>query len=290
MRALFAAPTVAGLAALIEDAPLQREDGVFAAVDRGGAMPLSFAEERMLATHDTATHGGMLNSSMILQLTGELAPERLERALQATVARHEILRTRYAMGQEGRFVPVISAAGEFHLSIRAVADDGVAQAREQAAELPDCFDGPVFAATLFVASPTQAWLVLNIHHAVTDGVSSQAIWRDIRDAYVREGASLAVPTLQYRDYAAWQRRHLDGRRLDELRGAWRARLAGLPACLNLPFDRPRPMVMTDETGHLDVTYPAALARDIQRVAASHRVTPFVLLETTLAIVLGSVGP
>ena len=51
-------------------------------------------------------------------------------------------------------------------------------------------------------------------------------------------------SLQYGDYAVWQREWLQGEVLDQQLAYWRKQLAGVPPVLELPTDYPRPAVMT----------------------------------------------
>ena len=74
--------------------------------------------------------------------------------------------------------------------------------------------------------------------------------------------------------------------VSKLRRAWREKLAGQPVCLNLPFDRPRQATATTPVARFPLAYSADLVREINQVAESLQLTTFVLLETTLALVLG----
>ena len=50
--------------------------------------------------------------------------------------------------------------------------------------------------------------------------------------------------MQYADFAVWQREWLQGEVLEGQLAYWREQLAGLPALLELPTDRPRPPVQS----------------------------------------------
>src|SRR4030095_13543382 len=83
-------------------------------------------------------------------------------------------------------------------------------------------------------------LLVNLHHAVCDGTSVGVLLREIAILY--QGALLPELPIQYADYAAWQRQWLQGRVLPEHRPSGRGRRPGAPAALDLPLDRPRPVV------------------------------------------------
>ena len=87
-----------------------------------------------------------------------------------------------------------------------------------------------------------------MHHIVSDGWSMGVLFRELSALYAafREGGASPLPELpvQYADYAVWQRERLAGEVLERQLAYWRERLAGAPALLELPTDRPRPAVQT----------------------------------------------
>ncbi|RKP48143.1 non-ribosomal peptide synthetase, partial [Trinickia fusca] len=289
LRKVFEAPTVAELAAALEDAPSPENRHDMVRVDRHAVMPLSFAEARVLAIEADDARSAMLNSSRLFIVTGQLKPDLLEQALRAVVERHEILRTHYVRDDTtGSFAPVIDPAERLRLVRRhAPTRDAIDLAQTEAATLSDCLHGPVFGASLWIESFTRAVLVIAIHHIAMDAASWNVVWRDFTHAYAalaaNEAPNLAPVPLQYRDYAAWERQHLSAERLSQLRQSWRERLAGAPVCLDLPFDRPRPPVISERGGRTERMLGADLVRSMRQAAASHHVTPFLVLETMLAL-------
>ncbi|WP_302478704.1 amino acid adenylation domain-containing protein [Burkholderia lata] len=289
LRKVFEAPTVAELALALADATSHESGHDIVRIDRHAPMPLSFAEERILAIEAGAARGAMFNSSRLFILSGQMREDVLDRALRAVVDRHEILRTHYASdAATGAFVPVVERADSFRLERRDVAgDDAMSLAQAEAAKLLDCFEGPVFGATLFVESPQRSILMISIHHIAMDATSWTTVWRDFRHAYAALAAdappALAPLALQYRDYAAWSKRHVDVEHLAQLEQVWRERLAGAPACVDLPSDRPRPVRLSDRAGRCEHVLAPELVQQIRQVAAACNVTPFVVLETALAI-------
>ncbi|MBN3816192.1 amino acid adenylation domain-containing protein [Paraburkholderia sp. Se-20369] len=289
LRKVFEVPTIAELALALADATSHESGHDLVRIDRNAPMPLSFAEERVLAIEAGAARGAMFNASRLFILSGRVREDVLDRALRAVVERHEILRTHY-VGDDatGAFAPVVDRSERFQLVRRDVAEeDAMSLAQSEAARLLDCFRGPVFGATLFVESSQRAILMISIHHIAMDAASWNTVWRDFRHAYAAlaadEPPALAPLTLQYRDYAAWSKRHVDVERLAQLRQVWRERLAGAPACLDLPSDRPRPARLSDRAGRTERTLAPELVQQIRQTAAAYNVTPFVVLETALAI-------
>jgi amino acid adenylation domain-containing protein len=254
VRTLFQAPVLAALAAEV-DASLAR--GAFGAVappilpvPREGDLPLSFAQERLWLVDKLTPGRTAYNIPLALGIYGVLSVAALEAALGEVVRRHETLRTTFRE-RESRPAQVIAPpagvllpwvdlsalpAGRRAIEARRLAG-------EEAARPFDLESGPVLRATLLRIAAGEHALLLDIHHIAADGWSMGVLVAEVAALY---GAALAeapspLPelTVQYADFAVWQRRWLAGEVLERQLGYWRERLADAPA-LVLPTDRPRP--------------------------------------------------
>jgi hypothetical protein len=190
------------------------------------------------------------NMPAALRLRGNLDAPSLQNALNEIVQRHECLRTHYVQ-QEGMPQQVIVSRLSLALPVTDLRDlpHGEREARaewliEAEAQAPfDLSAGPVIRASLLRLADDEHVLLCTMHHIVSDGWSSGIFVEELAALYTAfsQGAPspLAVLTIQYADFAAWQRRWLSGEVLQRQLGFWRQRLQGAPA-LALPTDRPRP--------------------------------------------------
>ncbi|MFG7945303.1 amino acid adenylation domain-containing protein [Streptomyces cacaoi] len=250
-RALFDAPTVAGLAAVLgrgDMAATDSEDGITpVAREDGTPLPLSFAQERLWFLEDFAPGSIEYNIAAALRLTGELDTEALRTALNALADRHEALRTVFG-SRDGHGVQYIRAGGEVPVRVVEPGAAGTAEVlREEAVRPFDLRTGPLVRVVLVRESVGEHVLVLSLHHIVTDGWSMGVITRELSELYAAAvaGRPAELPELpvQYGDYAVWQRERLSGDALDGQLDYWRGQLDGLEP-LELPTDRPRPAVRT----------------------------------------------
>ncbi|HTG35649.1 MAG TPA: non-ribosomal peptide synthase/polyketide synthase [Thermoanaerobaculia bacterium] len=260
LRSLFERPTVASLAAEIEaamSAIAGMEGGAeappLAPVPRLGALPLSFAQQRLWFLDQMEPGNPAYNLPTAFRLTGELDPAALAEAIREVVRRHEALRTRFEVvaGEPSQAIapafpvelPLIDLGG-----LDAAVRDPEARrlAAEEGARAFDLARGPLLRATLFRLGPDEHLVLAAMHHIVSDGWSMGVFIREVAVLYeaARSGRPSPLPELpvQYADFAAWQRRHLAGEALGRQLAYWRGRLAGAPAVLELPTDRPRPAV------------------------------------------------
>jgi amino acid adenylation domain-containing protein len=258
LRAIFEAPTIAGLAERVA-ATIRAEEGLEAPpilpVPRSGPLRLSSAQERLWFLHQLDPDDPSYNIPAAIRLSGPLDAGALERALAAVMARHEVLRTTFATA-EGRPVQVIHLPSEvklpvLDLSARPEVDREAAVRNEVAfeAELPfDLAEGPLLRGRLLRVSTDEHVLLLTMHHIVSDARTRTILSRELSALYgaYREGRPVELPALpiQYADYAAWQRSWLTGEVLGRKLAYWRAQLEGATRALDLPTDRPRPAVPT----------------------------------------------
>jgi len=298
LRALFEAPTVAGLAARIEAA--RSEPGAAAPplvrVPRDGRLPLSFGQQRLWFLDQLEPGSAAYNMPAAVRLEGELDPAALAGALSEVVRRHEVLRTVFRLpGGEEEPVQVILPAGGVPLplvdlsGLPRVARQAEAHRRATAeARRPFVLSrGPLLrAALLRMDGPegvrgSEHVLLLAVHHIVNDGVSTGLLLRELAALYGALGqgrpSPLADLPVQYADYAAWQRHWLNGGVLEAQIAYWRQALAGIPPLLDLPTDRPRPGIQTFRGALRRTIFPAALADEVRRLGRSLGLTPFMVL-------------
>ncbi|HEU0079960.1 MAG TPA: amino acid adenylation domain-containing protein, partial [Longimicrobiaceae bacterium] len=249
LRAVFEAPTVAGLAGWLSGPAEQpagpsaegedgsappgsagsgraaaAEDGI-RRVPRDAPLPLSFAQQRLWFIDRLEPGSAVYNISLTPRLGGELDEAALERALGEVIRRHEALRTTFRE-VDGSPVQVISPFGGFTLPIEDLtglpeADREAAVRRRATEEAMRPFDlatGPLFRATLLRVDEESYALLLTMHHIVSDGWSMDVLFRDISALYTayRAGKESPLPELpvQYADYAIWQREQLQGAPLE----------------------------------------------------------------------------
>ncbi|HEX7239342.1 MAG TPA: amino acid adenylation domain-containing protein, partial [Longimicrobiaceae bacterium] len=286
VRAVFEEPTVAGLAARVVRARREAEGTEvppLRPVTREQAVPLSFAQERLWVVDQIEPGTAVYNIPAVLRLSGALDTAALERSLAEIVRRHEALRTVFA-SVGGRPVQVVVPASSVELPVEDVsADPGRVRLRaEEEARRPfDLAAGPLFRARLLRVADGEHALLLCMHHVVSDGWSLGVLFHEMSALYgaFAAGRESPLPELpvQYADYAVWQREWLTGETLDRQLAFWRERLAGAPAELELPTDRPRPAVQSHRGGAHPFTVPADVTRGLKALARAEGATLFMTL-------------
>jgi len=292
LRALFEAPTLAGLSARVDaargaspgrvDAPIVPRDHP---ADAG--WPPSFAQQALWYLDRLAPGQPTFNVTSSVRVAGPLDVGALTRAFGEMVRRHESLRTAFPV-VDGRPVARVSLEWDLplpgvdlsHLPGPARLTEARRIAEEEARRPFDLTAGPLLRATLIRLAPEDHAVLLAMHHIVTDGWSFGVAAGELATLYgaFRRGEPSPLPPLaiQYADYAQWQHERLRGGLLDGLIGYWTDRLAGVPA-LELPTDRPRPPVRTGLGGLRGFALPPGLSAAVRDLCRREGITPFMAL-------------
>ncbi|HEX3531511.1 MAG TPA: non-ribosomal peptide synthase/polyketide synthase, partial [Thermoanaerobaculia bacterium] len=290
MRAIFEHPTVAGLAREIEKAsgpgggivpPLLR-------IDRGGDLPLSFAQQRLWFLDQMHPGSTAYNISIPLRMDGTLDVGLLAWVLGAVVARHEALRTHF-VSMRGMSAQVIDPPAPQPLPVidlralpEAVLDAEVRRLQAQETLRPfDLRRGPLLRTTL-LRRANESWVGLfSMHHIVSDGWSTGILVREVSTLYraLSQGSVPDLPELpvQYPDFAVWQRSWLSGEVLAAELDYWRRRLTDVPPLLELPLDHPRPAVQSSRGAFLQFSLEGELSQSLRVLSRGQGTTVFMTL-------------
>ena len=316
VRAVFDAPTPAGLARLVE----RFRAGVDADINSAGAAdlseprarrpelgeairperpPLSYSQLAMWFQYRMRGANDVFNMALALRFTGPLDAAVLTKALNDVVARHEALRTNFV---EHEGVPyqhvhptlkVDVATAEFTAEFAAEeVDEAIAELRRHVFTLES---EPLVRPTLLTLGPDSHVLLLLVHHIVTDHTSLGVLFEDLVDAYrarlAGKAPQWATQPLQFADYAVWQRNAFDAP--SEWGKAeltyWRDALAALPFDISVVPDHTRPPVLGRRGEVVNFTVSADRRAALTRLAEQHGTTEFTVYQAVLAVLLQKFG-
>ena len=298
LRAVFEASTLAELAERITAATRSRPLPPIRPSDEP-SRALSFAQQRLWFLDRLSPGNAFYNVPVNWCFRGRLDLPALAASLDSIRGRHDVQRSRYP-SREGQPVQEVSEARPEPLPV--IDLTALGPRRRQAArrlateEIARPFDlgtGPLMRATLLwlgnggsaddpsSACPAgEAVLLLSLHHIVSDGWSVAVLRRELSALYPAALAGRPSPlpplSIQYRDFARWQRRWLRGEVLAEQLGYWRRQLEAAPL-LELPTDRPRPAVQRHRGRIARFEVAAETTAALRSLSREHRVTLFMTL-------------
>ncbi len=252
------------------------------------AHPLSYGQQSLWFLYQLAPGSPAYTISYAGRISGDLDVTALERAAQAIVDRHAILRTTYTV-QDGQPVQLVHRQWPVRIDRHDVHPDELHNWIRREANRPfDLQAGPVFRLTLLQPTPDEHVLVLAVHHIAVDFWSIDIVLDELRQLYAAEHGSEppSICPVSYVDYADRQQRMLAGADGDRLWHYWRDQLAGeLPPNLRLPVDRPRGAVQTYRGAVHRFTLDSRLASGLREVGRNARATPYMMLFAAYATLL-----
>jgi amino acid adenylation domain-containing protein len=291
---LLTTMTVEGFAAVVAERGAAADSvvPVLAQELPGARHQLSFAQQRLWLLDQMSPGSSDYNMYEGYRLVGDIDVDALRGALDDVLRRHTVLRaTFHAAGgvpyqqiADAVQPPLHTAVATGEAELRAVVDREVHRPFQLA-------EGPPLRLVLIRQDAARHVLLLVMHHIVTDDWSMEVLWRDLSARYSARlhGSATppAAPAARYVDYAAWQRRNLQGAALAEHLGYWRKQLDGAPVVLELPADLPR----TEHRGGGDslVTFavPRGASDALTALARREAATPFMVLLAAFAALINA---
>ena len=283
LRTFFEAPTVAALAQRL--AHERTACSPVPQVSRVGALPLSYSQERIWFLDQLHPGSGAYIVPHVLRLRGPLVVDAMSQALAAMAARHEALRTTFP-ATHGVPQQRIAPHGEIALDVAWVGAHALDERiHDETAGGFDLADGPLVRARLLRIDPTDAVLVIAMHHIVADGWAMALFERELFTLYASlveaRPSPLPAPRLQCVDLAVWERSQ-DG---EASLAYWTNELAAVPTVLALPSDRPRPRTPSFRGDFRTRRLTPAALDAVRRLARREDATPFMVLLATFQLLL-----
>lgn len=260
-----------------------------------GTYPLSYSQKSLWSLHQLNPRSAAYNVTYAAVLADTLDLAALRRSLDCLVARHPILRTRYRVA-DGQPQQQVATDASARLSVdKAFQADlpAIHEWIDSEANQPFDLAASPIRLKLLVNEPAGApadsrsrpgprhVLLLNVHHIAADFWSLEILVRELCLLYgmalQQQPLKLAPLRLQYKDFVQHEIDRLQGPAGRALAGFWEQELqAGLPA-LQLPTDRLRPPVKTENGRVHDLAFGPALSQAVKETARVLRVTPYMLL-------------
>ncbi|HEV2147240.1 MAG TPA: condensation domain-containing protein, partial [Longimicrobiaceae bacterium] len=259
-------------------------------------LPTSFAQQRMWFLDRLSEGSGAYNTPIAVRLGGALDRGALTRALAGVVGRHEVLRTTFPT-IDGEPVQVVAPAARVGWPVvdlsalprAARAEESERRIAEAARTRFDLARGPLLRTALLRLAPDEHVALCTLHHIVSDGWSLEVLVRELAEGYAaaleRRPPSLPPLRIQYADYAAWQRRWMEGSGFRRQLDYWREKLSGAPAALDLPTDHPRPARSSFRGAARSFRIPAGLLAAVAQLARQQAATPMMGLLAAFKVLL-----
>lgn len=257
---------------------------------------LSFGQQRLWFLDRFQPGTALYNTFALFRLAGPLQVAAWEQSLAEIRRRHEILRTTFSTSGEQ---PVQVVSGPQPLLLDQVDLSGICggvgqmMARSLAvAETHRPFDleaGPLIRISLVRLSSRDHVVLFTIHHIIFDGWSVSPLIQELATLYRAflqgKPSPLGPLPIQYADFVDWQRRWLRGQLIESQLAYWKQQLAGAPAFIELPADRPRPPAQTSHGALEREMFPEQTIKPLNALIREENATLFIGLLSAIQVLL-----
>ncbi|WCF06624.1 amino acid adenylation domain-containing protein [Paenibacillus thiaminolyticus] len=244
--------------------------------------PLSASQQRLFILHQLKAAGNGYNMPAFFKLEGSLDMERLHQAFHLLIQRHESLRTSFGIVDQEP-VQYIDPSCAFAITTETVNPDQLEAKMRQFTVPFHLEQAPLLRAHVLKVSNDEHYLLLDMHHIITDGASLEIMVNDFLQLY--EGHVLPPLRIQYKDFAVWQQTRLA--EMDMLREEmyWLERFEGNLPVLSLPTDYERPALFDFHGSRHAFTISTELTEQIQQLTKEKECTLYMFLLAAFSILL-----
>jgi amino acid adenylation domain-containing protein len=237
---LFSRPTVRELADYIGTCEKDKYAAIQPVASKEFYM-VSPVQRRLYVLHQMEEGNTHYNMPVLARLTGDVDRERIQKAFEKLIQRHESVRTSYGLNL-GEPVQFIHDSVDFSIEYSEQADVAVEELTGAFIRPYDLSRAPLFRVGLVKLGKERYLLMIDMHHIITDGVSNGILLSDFMAFY--RGGELPPLPLQYKDYAEWQGTEEVRRLIQKQEQFWIEQFEGEIPQVNLPTDFPRPSVQS----------------------------------------------
>ena len=279
LKELFRSPTIKDLCKFIGNAeknPYSTIDNV----EEKEYYEASSAQKRMYILQQLNKDSVAYNMPATFELEGKVDKIKIEETFKKLVIRHEALRT-YFGTIEGQIVQKISNSDKFKLVDRKENEE-IETIIDKFVRKFDLENEPLFRVEL-VEIREKTYLLIDMHHIISDGVSMSILIRELTDLY--NGKSFEPLKLEYKDFATWQNRFLKSGEMKKQEEYWINKFNSETPILNLPYDYERPAMQSFEGDNVRFEVDEKTTEELRKLAKETGTTMHMVLLSAFNILL-----
>ncbi|MBA4531487.1 non-ribosomal peptide synthetase [Brevibacillus halotolerans] len=282
LKDVFARPSVKELAAFLTNTEVSDYIAIEPAAKQE-FYPVSSAQRRMYVVEQIgSSNTTSYNMPFLLEIGGALDVVGLQKALKKLVIRHESLRTSFHMVDEV-LMQKIHPDVEWDLMVMEAKDEDLPQIIDGFIQPFDLSYASLFRAGLVRMEADRHLLMLDMHHIISDGVSTNVLFQDLMQIY--QGKELPSLRIQYKDYAVWQQAEAQVNRLREQEQYWLNQFSGELPVLEMPTDYTRPSIQQSEGDIWSFEISAEIINKVKKLSSSQGTTLYMTLLAAYQVLL-----
>ncbi|WP_443659035.1 non-ribosomal peptide synthase/polyketide synthase [Clostridium algidicarnis] len=279
LKELFKLPTIKELSEFVEAA----EETVYTSIEKvkeGDLYETSSAQKRMYIIQRFDKENVAYNVPRIFEIQGVADIKKIEDTFRKLIKRHETLRTYFETVEE-EIVQKIDINYIFNLETR-TESKSIEEIANDFVKPFDLGKAPLFRVEI-VESKGKNYLLIDIHHIISDGVSMRILINEFTELY--NGRELGPLNLQYRDFATWQNNYLMSEKIRNEEEYWINIFNEEIPVLNLPYDYERPVVQSFEGDSMSFEVDKELSTALKTLIKKTGTTMHMVLLSAFNILL-----
>jgi len=300
LKEIFTRPTIKELSKYIAASRKKSHTSIKVA-EKQEYYPLSSAQKRMFVLYQMDVESTGYNMPFVVTLEGKPDREKLAETFRKLIARHESLRTSFKL-KELLPVQVVHQKVDFEIEHHCAerTTDSAQPGDEPQAPGAGSFAGiiknftrpfdlsrpPLLRLGLIAAEPQKYFMLLDMHHIISDGISMEILVHELVDLYA--GRELPWLRVQYKDYCRWQNHELQQRK-EKQQVFWQKQFEGEIPVLNLPTDFPRPAVQSFEGRRFTFEITPGHTASLKNLALEQGATLFMVLLAAISVLLSKLS-
>lgn len=288
-------PTIAQISKILQEKTETQSFPPPRPVSRQKRLPMSFSQERLWFL-DRMMEGKLPHTiPLCLSISGPLNMDVIHEIFRKLAERHEILRTSFSRSGE---LPVQIIHKNVELIHDVIDLTGITSAGRTKtvrditlAESQAFFNleqPPLFRSKIVKLGSNDYLLFVTFHHIIMDGMSLEILMGEFAAMYgnLAEKKEISLPpvTLQYADFAYWQRNVFQPETNRTQIEFWKEKLKNCTPLI-FPEDKPRPPVKTYRGASQQIGFTPAQIKNLRSLAAGEGITMFMLFLTIFKTIL-----
>lgn len=276
---IFQAKTIEQLAQTIHIT--EKKNYIIPQADKRNRYPLSFTQEQLFFIEQYEKGTTAYHIPLVMQLNKEIVLENLINALHAIVERHEIFRTLFIQDENGQpYQAIQNKSININTIFCSTENEYQRKLKEEVSAPFNLHCEYPLRMMLFEISSQARYLLITMHHIASDGWSIDIFQKELVAYYEHYHLSkpLSLPTLsiQYKDFAVWQRNYLSNEVLESQLSYWRKRLANYET-LYLPTDKPQSELFGYEAASINFELAPELSAQLRNFSRTNGYTLYTVL-------------
>ena len=243
---------------------------------------LSPAQKRMYILRQLEGSNTSYNTPGAIIIEGALDREKIEDAFRCLMERHETLRTSFELVAETPMQRVHREV-DFGITFLEAEEDQLEEMVKGFIRPFDLSRAPLLRVGLVKVSEEKHILLFDMHHIISDGVSSSILIREFNTLY--NGGKLPELTIQYKDFSEWQNQMLRSDSMKVQKEYWLGVFSGELPVLSMPTDYPRPSIQSFEGNSISFEMDGDLVKGLSHIASKRGATLYMVLLAAYNILL-----